>query len=337
MSKPKAVAAPGKSKKADAKATNAGTTNKTNGSVVKCEVNLNSGEWVTPEGCATFYIDEDAKFPTIDFEIKTDEPGPYEWNWSIKWVVQACPQKSGKARFTPKHAKTYQASGKHTSQDPKWTADLNSQVIGGDLSVTVKAGSATFKRKITILAKEPGETKVLAELESLATTNGVEVNLAKKIFKQETQFRHLYSDSAPLVSFDNGYGLGQATEPVPDFEQVWNWKKHVEYIVKTVIVQKRKAAELYLSKHKPYTDEHRDTETLVNYNGANHHYYVWDATSKKWIVNDDVVCDPSESNKGWDASGLDAKEKTLENLRKSDDLKPTYTGKCYAEHIKNAH
>jgi hypothetical protein len=336
MSKPKAGAAPAKPKKPAAKAANAGTTNKVSGSVVKCEVNLNTGEWISPESCATFYIDEDAKFPSIDFEIKTDEPGPYEWSWTIKWVVQSCPQKSGKKRFSPKKAKTYQSSGKHTSDNPKWKADLDSQVIGGDLSVSVKAGTTTFKRKVTILAKEPGETKINSELDSLAGTHADEVRLAKKIFKQESRFHHLYSDEAPLVSFDNGYGLGQATEPVPSYEEVWNWKKHVKYIVETVIAEKRGFAKDYLSKHKPYTDEHLDTETLVYYNGANHHYYVWNVQDKKWVVNDEVVCDPDQSNKGWKVTGLKAEEKTVDKLRKSEDLKPTYTGRCYAEHIKNA-
>ena len=335
MSKPKAGSTPPKPKNADAKAINAGTTNKVGGSVVKCEVDLNKGEWVSPESCAIFYIDEDAKFPTIDFEIKTEEPGPYEWSWTIKWIVQSCPQKSGKKRFSPKHAKTYQASGKHTSDSVKWTADLNSQVIGGDLSVTVKAGASTFKRKVAIFAKEPGETKVVAELDTLAEAYAAEVRLAKKIFKQESRFHHLYSDSAPLVSFDNGYGLGQATEPVPSYEEAWNWKKHVKYIVTNVIEGKRKIAKKYLSAHE-YTDEQLDTETLVYYNGANHHYYVWDAKDKKWVINDAVVCDPDQSNKGWKVAGLDSEAKTLDSLRKNDELKPIYTGRCYAEHIKNA-
>ncbi len=177
----------------------------------------------------------------------------------------------------------------------------------------------------------------MAELDSYVGTHAVEVNLAKKIFKQETRFRHLYSDRAPLVSFDNGYGLGQATSPIPSFEQVWDWKKHVAYIVKTVIVEKRKMAEDYLSDHRPYTDEQRDTETLVHYNGANYHYYVWDASNRKWVVNNEVVCDPDESNKGWPVSGLAAKDKTVESLRKSETIKPKYTGRCYAEHIKNSH
>ncbi len=325
-----------KPSKPAAKAENAGTTNKVSGSVVKCEVNLNKGEWVSPESCAVFYIDDEATFPTIDFEIKTEEPGPYEWSWVIKWVVQACPQKPGKKRFSALTAKTYQAKGKHTSENKKWTADLNSQVIGGDLSVVVKAGTTTFKRKVTILAKEPGEAKVITELEKLTGTHAAEVSLAKRIFKQESRFRHFYSDEAPLVSFDNGYGLGQATKPVPSYEEVWNWKEHVKYIVKTVIVEKRGFAKDYLSKHKPYTDEHLDTETLVYYNGARDHYYIWNSKDKKWVINDEVVCDPDESNKGWKVTGLKSADKTVEKLRESETLKPKYTGRCYAEHIKNA-
>ena len=259
----------------------AGKTNKTTGSVVKCEVKLEKGTWISPDSCATFYIDDAPKFPKIVYEISTEYPGPYKWSWSIEWIVRACPQKKGKERFKAKHAKTFLAKGQFTSDSKSWTADLNAQCIGGTLTVKVLAGKTEFVRKTIILGKEPGEKKILTELEMYSEKYPDEVRLAKKIFKQETGYLHFYSDERPLVSFDNGYGLGQATEPIPSFEQAWNWKKHIEYIVTIVIKGKRSLAKKYLEAHSPYSDEELDLETLVFYNGANSHYLVWNDTQKK--------------------------------------------------------
>lgn len=137
-----------------------------------------------------------------------------------------------------------------------------------------------------------------------------------------------------MVSFDNGYGLGQATNPVPSCEQVWSWKKHVHYIVTVVIKEKRALAKKYLDAHGSYTNADLDMETLVFYNGANYHYLVWSKDEKKWKENGDVLCDPDQSNKGWDISNEKNKKMTLEELRKGQGGAPKYTGRCYAEHVK---
>lgn len=327
-------AAPRKPKPA-AKSGAAGKTNKISGSLVKCEVKLEKGEWITPSSCQIFHIDADTKFPDICFEIKTDDPGPYQWSWEIKWSVLACPQKRDKKRFSPKTAKLFSEKGTLTSQSKQWQANLNDKIIGGDLTVKVKAGTTTFVRKTFIHGKEPGEQKINAELDAFPADFKKQAALAKKIFKQESKYLHFYSDERPLVSFDNGYGLGQATNPTPSFEQVWNWKKHVEYIVKTVITEKRKLARKYLANHGNFTEDDVDTETLVYYNGANFHYLVWDAVNKKWIENANVLCDHLQSNTGWDMTKEANKGKTLEQLRKNEGTKPSYTGRCYAEHIKS--
>jgi hypothetical protein len=117
--------------------TNAKSDN-TQDSLLKCEVNLETGEWISPEGCKVFYINEDAKFPDITYEIKTDNPGPYEWQWKINWVVQSCLAQTGKKRGKVTHPKTFSEQGKFTSNSKSWKADLGA-VIGGDLTVTVKA------------------------------------------------------------------------------------------------------------------------------------------------------------------------------------------------------
>lgn len=217
-----------KKKKPIAKAKLAATTNKVNGSLVKCEVSLESGEWVSPESCKTFYINEDAKFPDIIYEIKTDETGPYSWSWVIKWVVQACKQQTGKSRFKAKKATIFKKEGKISSNSKIWKADLT-EVIGGELTVKVKAGSKTFIRKTLILGKNPSVENLHSEIDTYSHARNAA--LTKKIYKQESTNRQFYSDEFPLVSFDNGYGLGQLTVPEPTYEQTWNWKAHTKYLI----------------------------------------------------------------------------------------------------------
>lgn len=318
-----------------AKSERAGKTNKIPGSLVKCEVKLEGGEWITPESCAVYRIDADAYMPSIDFEIKTDEKGPFNWSWDITWPVMACPQRKDKPRFKPQHNKTYREGGQFTSSEKKWRANFNELVLGGCLTVRVNTGTSKFVRKVMIKGTEPGAEKVMAELAKYEKGYSGEARLAKKIFKQETNFLHFFTDEEPLVSFDNGFGLGQATNPPPSFEEVWNWKKHVDYIVTKVIHEKRQSAKKYLDKHGMYTDDDLDMETLVFYNGANYHYLVWDGKLGKWVRNDSVLCDPAESNKGWDMNETSNKGKTVEQLRHGDGEKPKYTGRCYAEHVKN--
>jgi hypothetical protein len=322
-----------KKPKVVAKAKNAGKTNKTKESLVKCEVKFNMGEWVRPESCQTFYIDEDAKFPDIVFEIKTEEPGPYHWEWTISWMPEACPQAEGKKRFKAKHSTAYTKKSSFDSDEKKWQSNLGA-VIGGDLIVKVKVGSTTFVRKVSVLGKNPTKEKILAELDAGKTKEDNE--LVKKIFTQESRYRQFYSDNQPLTSFDNGYGLGQLTNPVPNYEQVWNWKEHVNEILNKQMPWHRKRARKYLDEYKNYTQDMLDLETLASYNGWSHeqHYWNWNSSTKKWEVNSDVVCDPDQSNKGWQKTS-ESKDKSLEDFKKDSKTKPIYTGRCYAEHIKN--
>jgi hypothetical protein len=318
------------------KAKAAGKTDRTAGSLLKCEVQIESGEWLTPESCKVFYINEDAQLPQMEFEIKTNASGPFEWSWEITWVVMACPQARNKLRFKPKTAKTYSKKGEFSTGEKKWKAEFDGEVLGGDLTIKVKAGSLTFIRKCFIRAKEPGESKVHAELETYSKNDLVEV--AKKIFKQETKTKHLYSDEMPLVSFDNGYGLGQLTNPQPTYEQAWNWKAHVKQVIEKVLPGYRKIAKFYLDTHAEYTNEMLNLETYAAYNGLakKQRYHKWDEGNKKWEVNDNVLCDPAQSNKGWLMTEEENKGKSLPDLRKNKDSKPFYTGRCYAEHIKNS-
>ncbi len=324
MPKPKVIA----------KAKDAGKTDKTRESLVKCNVKLQTGEWISPESCQTYYIDEDAKFPEIFFEIKTDTPGPYEWEWTVSWTAEACKQSDGKKRFKAKKNSIFLKTEKFKSNERKWKADL-AEILGGDLIVKAKAGGTTFIRKITILGKNPSKEKINEEIDSYSDKhNG---NLAKKIFNQESRYRQFYSDGAPLTSFDNGYGLGQLTNPAPSYEQIWNWKSHINEVVKKRIPIARTTAKNYLDKHPGYTQDQLDLETLAAYNGIpkKQRYHNWSETEKKWVVNNNVLCDPDQSNKGWISTEEENKNKTIPELKSNNKSKPIYTGRCYAEHIKN--
>lgn len=321
-------------KKVIAKATNAGKANNTKDSLVLCEVKLENGEWVSPSSCQIFYIDEDANFPDITYEIKTDLSGTFEWSWEIKWTGLACPQAEGKKRYSSKKEKTFSKSGTFDSADKKWKADLGA-VIGGDLTVKVKVRTTTFVRKTLIRGKSPSKEKIVAGIDSY--TDADNKNMIKKIFQQESRYRHFYSDEMPLTSFDNGYGLGQLTNEPPTYEQIWNWKAHVKELMEKRLPAHRKRAKKYLDAHGNYTTDQLDMETLAAYNGwaGGQHYWNWDALQKTWAVNDNVTCDPDQSNKGWLVSNPANKGKTLEELKKNKDAKPNYTGRCYAEHIKS--
>jgi hypothetical protein len=318
-----------------AAAKRAGSTTKDSGTLLKCEVDASVGAWVQPPSCTTYFISVDAVFPDITFVFASDFEGPYEWSWDIRWTVEACPQASGKKRFKSKKTKIYTKQGSFTSSEKKWKADLGA-VIGGVLTVKVKAGSVTFLRRVIILGKNPAEEKIQLELNTYLEDFKKEVAISKKIFRQESHFRQFYSDDMPLVSFDNGYGLGQITNPEPTYEQVWNWKAHVKQVVASFVKDLRKKSERYFSSHAGATEDQIDMETLVFYNGANHHYYVWSEDSKSWVVNSNVVCDPTQSNKGWNMTDSKNEKLSLVDLQGKKGAEAIYTGRCYAEHIKNA-
>lgn len=175
-----------------AKSEDAGKTNRTPGSLVRCEIKVEKGEWISPDSCAIFQIDEDAKLPEICFEIKTENDGPYVWSWELQWNALACPQRRDKPRFKQKTVRSFREKGKFESPSKKWIANFNDMTVGGTLTVKVVAGTAEFVRKISIKGSEPGQERVLAELGLYKSTYPAESELAIKIFKQETKFSHFF-------------------------------------------------------------------------------------------------------------------------------------------------
>jgi len=310
----------------------AGKTNKVEGSLVKCEVKLESGEWISPDSCKTFYINEDAQFPDITYEIKTNLPGPYEWSWHITWTGLACKQSTGHKRFKQDAGPlpAFVKRGSFKSDSKKWKADLGG-VFGGTLTVKVKAGGTTFARTTFIRGKNPGKEKVQAYLDA-NWKDKHDLALIKKIFQQESHYRQFYSDEQPLVSHDNGYGIGQVTNPRPSYADAWNWKEHLKTVMNKFLPEKRGKALEYFEKigcGTLYTQEQYDNETAAFYNGARRFYESWDAKTKTLQENTTLICDPN-SNSSWKKA--DYPDETAKELLK-ENVKSKSAGYCYTKHI----
>ena len=312
-------------------------TNKTKGSLVKVVVSNDTGKWLTPPAAAAFVIDAAAIFPVIDFEIETQEAGPYAWSWSISWDA-----KTSGLRESAKRGSTlrkFADKGSHSSNEKKWRTDL-SKVIGGKLRVEVLAGNEKFVRTVLVKGTNPSAAGVRALLATLPDCDGFD-----KLLEQESHFKHfIEADGQPLVAFDRGYGLTQMTNPAPTYEQAWNWKDNVKGGA-ALYQQKQASAKTYLSQqNRTYTSDQLRLETWSRWNGGP--YHVWDAKAKVWVRNDDLLCDPATGNIGWNMTDPDNKDKTADELHKRDkdsfgnpkrnkgaSNKWRYTGVCYADHV----
>jgi hypothetical protein len=324
-----------KNKKISAQSKNAGKTNDTKKSLIKVIVMEDKGKWLKPEKQSTHFINEDAVLPDVTFEIETTEAGPYEWKWKIKWDAKVSGIKESTNRG--KLLKTFEESGTIKNSDKSWKMNFSDKVLGGVLTVEVKAGNEEFKRSIFIKGKNPTKEKIKAYSDSLDGTKGFD-----KILMHEALGKNfINADGEPVVAFDGGYGITQMTNPAPSYEQCWNWKKNIEGGSK-IYKTKRDDAEKYLkSKTKNYTDEQVEMETYSRYNGGA--YYEWDENNKKWMPRD-TICDPVVPNIGWNPKIEENKGKTASELHKrdKDHFKPKganadhpwiYTGVCYAQHI----
>ncbi|ABX19392.1 MULTISPECIES: hypothetical protein [Burkholderia cepacia complex] len=113
----------------------ASTTGTDQDSLVKAVIQNDSGEWVRPATGDKFVIDETPKFPVITFEIKSEQPPPYQWKWTITWDAQV----SGlREKPRGKKLKTFSDTGSFSSNDKTWVADLDGKILGGKLVVCVK-------------------------------------------------------------------------------------------------------------------------------------------------------------------------------------------------------
>lgn len=316
----------------------AGATNKTKNSLVKVVVKPDdAGEWVKPNTLDKFYIDDEANFPTIVFEIKTDAPGPYKWSWAMSWDAHVSGLRE-KARG--KKVATFSSKGDFTQSGKSWDAKTINKVIGGTLTVTVEAGEEKFRRTVTVLAQQPSAEKIKAYLAAR------KASALEKLLAQESRFKHLIlADSEPVVAGDSGYGAAQLTKPIPQYHQIWSWKENIDAAIE-LIDKKKQIAKDWLDRHGTYTQDMLDTETVSLWNGG--HYYQWYATPApgRWDRDKKILCDTKTGNIGWDTSGEANKDKTESDLRDRDKgeynkMKKgqttehpwTYSGVCYADHI----
>jgi hypothetical protein len=315
------------------------TSNQTNRSLVKTVVLEDLGKWIQPKSGQVFFIDEDANFPNITFEIETQETGPYEWSLSISWPAAVSGLKESAKRG--KVFKTFSKVKESFMLNSKSCSVNFTDVIGGTFTAQVKAGKETFKRSVHVRGKNPGKDRVVTFLNTIEDIKGFE-----KLLEQESKFKHFIdADHMPVVAFDGGYGLTQMTTPAPNFEQIWNWKENIRggtSLYKT----KQKSAKTYLSQNKrTYTDEQLKLETWSRWNGGV--YHVWDDKNKAWVRNNDIMCDPVTGNIGWDMTLQGNKGESLEDLhdrdeksyktpkKKAAENKWKYTGTCYADHLNN--
>lgn len=315
----------------------AGNTNTTKNSVAKVIVRPDIGQWVQPQTSEKFYIDKEAVFPKILFEIITDVAGPYTWNWLISWDANV----SGlREKPRGKTVATFKAEGCFTSNEKIWDAKSIDQVIGGTLTVSVEAGTDKFMRTVTILGQQPNTERVKLYLKEKNSS------ALEKFIKQESNFKHFINlDSEPIVAGDKGYGLTQITNPPPNFSQVWSWKNHLDAAIE-IFDKKKAAAKKFLDSggKDSYTQEMLDLETLCMWNGGK--YHEWNEDSKKWQRKKDILCDSQTGNIGWDMdvsannekSEADLHDRDKEQYKKMKSGQTAenpwiYTGVCYADHI----
>lgn len=320
---------------------NAAKTNLKKASLVKVVVLEDKGKWIKPNKESTHYINEDAVFPSIVFEIETENSGPYEWTWKVKWDAKVSELKESSKRG--KLLKTFEETGTFKNSSKNWSVDFSKKILGGTLTVQVKAGEELFKRSIYIKAKNPSKEKLESFVTTLDGANGFE-----KILQHEALGKNfINADGEPIVAHDKGYGITQLTNPAPTYEQTWSWKENVKGGTK-LYKEKRAAAKLDLEKKgkASYTEEQLQMETYTRYNGGK--YHEWDETEKKWVRKKNILCDTATGNIGWSTSESINKDEKEKDLRERDkdtyklgkagqtaEHKWTYTGVCYADHVKN--
>lgn len=319
-------------------APNAGTTNTTPDSLVQVVATVENTTWVMPADNAEFTLNADATIPEIVFEFRTEATGPYQWSWAISWDAK----KSGlreRARGTTV-LRAYSDTGAFSSTEKRWTLNFGEgKVLGGKLAVSVKIGEIIIKRNIKIKGQNPVVTDLHAFIDTLENSSGLKKLLAHESFNK--QFINL--DGEPIVSFDQGYGMAQMTNPAPDYTTTWSWKENVK-AGSDLFQTKREQAIRHLSQQGTYTDEMVEREAIALWNGG--YYYKWDDTTSSWVRKYNHLCDSTTGNIGWNMNNPTNAGQTEEQLHNRDQ--PTYasgssgqsaehawvySGLCYADNV----
>jgi len=314
-------------------------TNQTKGSLVKVIVKENDGAWMCPAENEIFYIDEEAKFPKINFEINLGTDHECIWTWNIHWAAATSGLRESKKRG--RTIKQWSEKGKQIHGPNSWVVDLNGSCLGGTLTVSIKAGEKTFKRSVRILGKNPSEDKIRSYIATFEEVPGFD----RIVAKESTYKQFIDADGEPVVTFDGGYGLTQLTDPEPKYNEAWDWKANIRTGIE-LYRTKRTEAKNYLAGGKngkrSYTEEQLELETWCRWNSGR--YHEWDEINKKWIRNPTILDDNQTANIGWDIRRPENKgksEKELHDRDKDEYSKPPaknsswrYSGIIYADHIK---
>lgn len=267
----------------------------------------------SPAKDTVFTITKSPEWPSVVFE--TDATGLHNWRWTLGW-------------------KTFKKSGKASTDGNRWDASSVLADLGGTLVVRAVAGGKSAGLTVKLIGDNPTEAEVEAYVAAQPNSEGFE-----KIVVHESKGRHFTKKGEPIRSFDNGYGLCQLTTPVPQYEQVWNWRQNID--AGLVLFEKKRATAIaYLSQDgRSYTTEQLKYETVCRWNGGS--YHVWDGTAGAWVRKRDILCDSKTGNIGWDMDDAENKGKTEAELHKRDagsysappgkDSHWKYSGVCYAD------
>jgi hypothetical protein len=316
-----------------------GKSNQTKGSLVKVVVKENEGNWKRPAENEIFYIDEEANFPKINFELDLAENQECIWTWDIHWAAATSGLRESKKRG--RAIKQWSEKGKQIHGSNSWLADLNGHCLGGTLTVSVKISEKTFRRSVRILGTNPSEEKIRSYIATFEEIPGFD----RIVLKESKYKQFINADREPIVAFDGGYGLTQLTNPKPKYNEAWDWKANIRAGVE-LYRAKRKECKNYLAGGKngkrSYTEEQLELETWCLWNSGR--YHVWDEKNKKWIRDPRILDDNQTANIGWDITRPENKGKSEEELHNRDkdeySKPPTdksswrYSGIVYADHIK---
>lgn len=250
-------------------------------------------------------------------------PGPYQWRWTVRWRV-------------PNRNNQFTQSGNFQSDSAWWTiTSFDGALIGGIAEVfCCSADDRESGWEFAVCGRQPNAIAVRAFLATIPDTDGFD-----RIIEQESHFRHFRAEGVPIVSFDGGYGMCQLTNPVPTFEQVWNWKENVRAGA-ALFQRKVNAARAYLSQQgRPFTPDQLRREAVTRWNGGS--YHRWNGNA--WVRNPNIVCAPGTGNIGWDMTDPRNAGQTVQQLQQRDGNqfrrpRPAnapwiYSGVCYADHL----
>ncbi|QXH59828.1 hypothetical protein [Pseudomonas azerbaijanorientalis] len=316
----------------------ASSTNNTDDTVIKVVSAESTLTWLSPAENAVFKITQDAMLPDIVFEFHTQILGDYKWSWMIEWEAKVSGLRERVRK--DKVLQTFKESGSFVSSNRVWKVSLFDQVIGGTLTVSVSVSDKALTRTVFIKGQNPTQESIARYIASLDDMTGFE-----KLLEQETHSRHFINlDGEPIVAFDKGFGITQMTNPVPNYEQVWNWKANI-LAGSSIYKDKVRIAKKYLGQAgRTYTDDQLRHEVFSRWNGGS--YHEWDRVSASWVRKKNLLCDANTGNIGWSMDNEMNKDKTEAQLRErdkdtyskgskgqSDDHPWQYQGVCYADHV----